>query len=85
LIKEELRGKGIETPESSSEAEYNEDTDDGKEDFGEDGGDDSNSGDAEDSSATMSLPRRLTSPAETLENLPLRQFVLENLPLRQFV
>jgi hypothetical protein len=32
LIQEEMRGKGIEAPESSSKAEDNEDTDDSEED-----------------------------------------------------
>jgi hypothetical protein len=75
LIQEELREKGIEAPESSSEAKDNEDTNDGEEDSGEDGSDGGNNGDAEDSSDHDEFPRRLTSPAEMLDNLPLRQFV----------
>jgi hypothetical protein len=47
LIQDEVRGKGIEAPEFSFEAEDNEDADDSE---GEDDGDGSSSGDEEDSS-----------------------------------
>jgi hypothetical protein len=49
LIEEERRGKGIKEPESSSEDEDNEGTNNAEEDSGEDGGDSSSNGDAEDS------------------------------------
>jgi hypothetical protein len=48
LIQEEMCGKGIEVPESSSEAEDNEDADDEEEGSGEEGCDGSNSSDDED-------------------------------------
>jgi hypothetical protein len=48
LIQEEMHGKGIETPESSSEAEDDKDANDGEEDSREDSDDGSNSGDDRD-------------------------------------
>jgi hypothetical protein len=78
LIQEEMRGKGIEVPESSSEAEDNEDADDEEEGSGEEGGDGSSSSDDGDDDGAelvlnmMTLPRRLTSPAEMLEHIFLK-------------
>jgi hypothetical protein len=43
MIQEEMRGKGIEVPESSSETKENYDADNDEEDSGEEGGDGSSS------------------------------------------
>jgi hypothetical protein len=54
LIQEEMRGKGVEVPDSSSEAEDNEDADDEEEGSGEEGGDgSSNSDDGDDDGAEV--------------------------------
>jgi hypothetical protein len=63
LIQEEMRGKGIKVPESSSEDEDNEDADDEEEGSGEEGGDGSNSGDdGDDDGAEVSSEHGDSSP-----------------------
>jgi hypothetical protein len=63
LIQEETRGRSIEAPESSSEAEDNKDADDGEKDSGEEGGDGSSSGDnGDDDEADASFNHDDSSP-----------------------